>query len=63
MDLERLGTALFFARERPELPLNDQAALIHEAKPHISVEEAAEALRAVGRLLREAEEAFGAPAI
>ncbi len=43
-NLEKLATALYVTRESPEKPRHEQAVLINELKPHVSVAEATQAL-------------------
>lgn len=53
--LERLGTALYVAREGETDKPERLAARIHTLKPHISEEEALEAIREVNHLIEESE--------
>jgi len=49
-DLEKLATALWVQQESPGARETTQAKRIHEIKPHISVEDAREALQTVAAL-------------
>jgi len=51
VDLERLATALYVLRNYPGD--EDQVGLMHQLKPHITAERAAEALAAVNNILQE----------
>lgn len=51
VDLERLATALYVIRNYPDEKDKDQ--LMHEHKPHITIERAAEAIEEVEGILRE----------
>jgi len=55
-ELERLATAWFVTKENPNLSLKNRSEKIVEIKPHISPEEAEEALREVDAKSREAEQ-------
>ena len=56
-DLERLGTALYVTLD-PETPKDEEtrAAVIHELKPHIALDDAVRAVREVDRILRGARD-------
>lgn len=51
--LERLGTALFVTRELPDADAEARARRLHELKPHVSLDEAREAVASVDRLRQE----------
>lgn len=56
MDLERLATALWVTRELPEgTSLQDRAGALHAVKPHVSMADAADAVRELDEMLVEAE--------
>jgi hypothetical protein len=46
-ELERLATALWVSRDRPEATLEEKARRLHEIKPHVDLELAQEALEDV----------------
>ncbi len=52
--LERLATALMVTRELGAVDLDDRAALLHQYKPHVSVDDAREALLEVDKLAEKA---------
>jgi uncharacterized protein YwgA len=54
--LERLATALYATIERPDDDSHEQASWINERKPHVSVDEALEALQEVDSLVSEFHE-------
>ena len=49
-DLERLATALFVQIQSPNTTMGKQAKEIHRLKPHVSLEEAQEALASVNEM-------------
>lgn len=49
-DLERLATALWVLRELPDAKRDEQAARLHEIKPHVSLTDAADALARVEKM-------------
>lgn len=53
--LERLGTALYVTRSEPNLPPDDRPRRINELKPHVSLEQARQAVEEVDRLLADAD--------
>jgi hypothetical protein len=53
--LERLGTALYVQAEEPAASLEHLAGQIHLIKPHVSEQQAQEALQEIQRLLGQAE--------
>lgn len=54
-DLERLGTALYVTRhDLPEGGVRERAQRINQLKPHVTLEEAHEAVVAVEGLIGEA---------
>ena len=55
LDLERLATALYAIRTRPADGMEAQAALVHDVKPHVSIEEARGAVSMVQAFERKAE--------
>src|SRR4051812_8068286 len=56
MDLERLATALWVTRELgTDVPIADRAARLHIVKPHVSIPDAADAVREVDKMLAAAE--------
>jgi hypothetical protein len=54
-ELERLATALYVTRENPSAPVNTRARELTTQKPHISFDEAVEAVRAVNEMDSRAE--------
>lgn len=58
--LERLATALWVSREMPQADETARAQRIHELKPHVSVDQARDALRRVSEMEREARSEFAA---
>jgi uncharacterized protein YwgA len=55
MELERLATALWVTRELDEeAPVEDRAARLHQVKPHVSLGDAADAVREIDDMLAEA---------
>jgi uncharacterized protein YwgA len=54
--LERLATALWVQREMPTSSERSQAERVNELKPHVSVEEATDALRRVAEMEQQARE-------
>ena len=55
-ELERLGTALFITNECPDgLDVGERARLVNKRKPHISLNQAQIAVRAVDELRRKAK--------
>lgn len=54
-ELERLGTALFITKEEGKKSVHDRAEIIHELKPHVSVDEATEALNQIDQVLNRKE--------
>lgn len=56
MDLERLATALWVTRELgTEVSIADRAARLHDVKPHVSIPDAADAVREIDDMLSAAE--------
>jgi hypothetical protein len=56
MDLERLATALWVTRELGrEMPVANRAARVHDVKPHVTMPDAADAIREVDEMLAAAE--------
>jgi len=55
--LERMATALLVQIESPDAGAREQAARLHAYKPHVSVEQAVEALGQVDQLAGRAQEA------
>ena len=53
--LERLATALWVARERPDADATAQAQRIHELKPHVPLELAEQSVKRVAAMRRDAE--------
>lgn len=53
VSLERLGTALYFTRQEPIEDRQARAAQIHKVKPHISEQEALQAVDQVDKILEE----------
>jgi len=60
VDLERLGTALYVIRNRPELSIDKQIEEVASLKPHISYEQARGALADVDHLLADAGQTVSA---
>jgi hypothetical protein len=55
MDLERLATASWVTRELgSKVPVADRAARLHNVKPHVSISDAADAVREVDEMLAAA---------
>lgn len=52
-ELERMGTALYVMLENPDANIQTNADYIHKLKPHVSVQDARLALRAVERMKKE----------
>lgn len=57
--LEKLATALYVMKENPENNLRENARKIRDYTPHVTREEALDALLAVDFRLKEKEELFG----
>lgn len=56
MDPERLATALWVTRELgADVPVAERAARLHDVKPHVSIADAADAVREVDEMLAAAE--------
>jgi uncharacterized protein YwgA len=53
-DLERLGTALYVIRERPKASVNERVARIIELKPHVTPEDARNAVEELDRIAARA---------
>lgn len=51
--LEKLATALMIARQAPEKDVSQRAAVLHEIKPHISLEDAKKATRSMDTMQQE----------
>ena len=56
LELERLATALYVIRERPDTTTAEQALEIHRLKPHVSIDEARAALRTVESMQAAAQQ-------
>lgn len=55
--LEKLSTALYVTREEDtDGSVEDRSRLIHELKPHVTVEEALEAVKNIDMIIMEAKE-------
>jgi uncharacterized protein YwgA len=52
-ELERLATALFVLHDKPNATMEERAREIHRLKPHVSFDEAVEALGVVERMRAE----------
>lgn len=52
--LERIATALYVTREQPQADATARAQRIHELKPHVSLENAAQAVQELDQLTVEA---------
>jgi len=60
MELERLATALWVTREFGErAPVEERAGRLHQVKPHVSIAEAADAVREIDEMLAEASTMLG----
>lgn len=55
IELERLATAFFVTREQPQgESVDSRAARLHELKPHVSLEQAKRALKAIDETIENA---------
>lgn len=52
-DLERLATAMWMTRKHPDSSVHSRAERLARVKPHISLEDAAESIEEIDRLLAE----------
>lgn len=60
MELERLATALWVTRELGEqAPVEERAGRLHQVKPHVSIAEAADAVREIDEMLANASTIAG----
>ncbi len=60
MELERLATALWVTRELGETAsVDERAGRLHQVKPHVSISDAADAIREIDEMLAEASAVSG----